>query len=102
MNKKVEVIQEFLRPTKGKAVKVFVTVVNFYKRHIKQIMAMIASPLTVLTRKDKATGKTVIFENGVRIAKRHFRPPVLSYNPGFIKRVDCYHGFETMLEQRDA
>ena len=60
-NKKVEAIQEFPRPTTTKAVKSFLGMVNFYRRHIKN-MAMIAWPLTALTRKDKTTGRTVIFE----------------------------------------
>ena len=54
-------IQEFPRPMTTKAVKSFLGMVNFYRRHIKN-MAMIARPLTALTRKDKTTGRTVIFE----------------------------------------
>ena len=60
-NKKVQAIQEFPRPTSAKAVKSFLGIVNFYRRHVKN-MAAIARPLTALTRKDKITGNTVAFE----------------------------------------
>ena len=60
-NKKVQAIQEFPRPTSAKAVKNFLGIVNFHRRYVKN-MAAIARPLTALTRKDKTTGITVVFE----------------------------------------
>lgn len=49
-------IQEFLRPTSTKAVKSFLRIV--YRRHVKN-MATVAH---TITRKDKTTGRIVIFE----------------------------------------
>lgn len=58
---KVLAIKEFPRPTDAKAVRRFLGMVNFYRRHVRD-MATIARPLTALTRKDKRTGKFVTFE----------------------------------------
>jgi len=59
-SKKVQAISELPRPSDTKAVKSFLGMINFYRRHVRDL-ASIARPLTALTRKDKATGKTVKF-----------------------------------------
>jgi len=58
---KVVAVQNFPRPTDAKSVRRFLGIVNFYRKHVKD-MAAIARPLTALTRKDKQTGKFVLFE----------------------------------------
>ena len=57
---KVRAVKGFPRPGSAKEVKSFLGLVNFYRRHIKDL-GITARPLTELTRKDKATGKTVKF-----------------------------------------
>ena len=51
---KVVAVQNFPRPTDAKSVRRFLGIVNFYRKHVKD-MAAIARPLTALTRKDKQT-----------------------------------------------
>ena len=51
---------EYPRPTSAKEIKSFIGLVNYYRRHLKNLAA-IARPLTALTRKDKTTGKFVMF-----------------------------------------
>ena len=58
---KVKAITEFPTPNDISAVKRFLGMLNFYRKHIKDFASM-AMPLTALTRKDKTTGKTVKFQ----------------------------------------
>ena len=57
---KIKAILEFPQPTDCKSVRRFIGMVNFYRRHIKDLAA-VARPLTALTRKDKETGSGVPF-----------------------------------------
>ena len=59
-NAKVKAVKDFPKPRSAKEVKSFLELVNFYRRHVKDL-GIIARPLTELTRKDKATGDTVKF-----------------------------------------
>ena len=61
-NKKAQAIQESPRPTSAKAVKSILGIVKFYRRHVKNMAAANARPLTALTRQDMTTGTTVVFE----------------------------------------
>ena len=47
---KTRAVKEFVRPTTGKEVKSFLGLVNYYRRHLKNL-AIVARPLTALTRK---------------------------------------------------
>ena len=58
---KVTAVTDFPRPVDAKSIRRFLGMVNFYRRHVKD-MAAIARPLTALTRKNKQTGKFVNFE----------------------------------------
>ena len=60
-NEKVVAVQNFPRPMDVQSVRRFLGMVNFYRRHVKD-MAAIARPLTALTRKGKQTGRFVAFE----------------------------------------
>ena len=57
---KVRAIVEFPQPTDSTAVKRFLGMMNFYRKHVPNLAA-VARPLTALTRKDKATGGNVPF-----------------------------------------
>jgi len=57
---KVRAVKEFPTPTCCREVKSFLGLVNFYRRHLPNL-AVVARPLTALTRKDKKTGSTVEF-----------------------------------------
>ena len=70
-NKKVQAIAEFHRLSDTRAVKSFLGMFNFYRRHVKDL-ASIARPLMALTRKDKATDKLVRFV-GDSDVRRHLR-----------------------------
>ena len=59
-NAKVEAVKNFPRPTCAKEIKRFIGLVNFYRRHIKDL-GIIVQPLTELTKKDRTTGNTVAF-----------------------------------------
>ena len=59
-NGKIVAVKKFPRPIDAKSVRRFWGIVNFYRRHVKD-MATIARLLTALTRKEK-TGKFVIFQ----------------------------------------
>ena len=110
-NKKVQAIQEFPRPTSAKAVKSFLGIVNFYRRHVKN-MAAIARPLTALTRKDKTTGNTVVFEwnaeceeafltlKSMLVTAPVLIPPDLS-KEFFLWTDASARGFGAVLEQKD-
>ena len=110
-NKKVQAIQEFPRPTNAKAVKSFLGIVNFYRRHVKN-MAAIARPLTALTRKDKTTGNTVVFEwnaeceeafltlKSMLVTAPVLIPPDLS-KEFFLWTDASARGFGAVLEQKD-
>ena len=50
----------FPKSRSAKEVKSFLGLVNFYRRHVKDLR-IVAQPLTELMRKDKATGNTVKF-----------------------------------------
>ena len=111
-NKKVQAIQEFPRPTSAKAVKSFLGIVNFYRRHVKN-MAVIARPLIALTRKDKTTGTTVVFEwsteceegflmlKSVLVTAPVLMPPDLS-KEFFLWTDASARGFGAVLEQKDG
>ena len=58
---KVLAIKDFPRPTDAKSVRRFLGMVNFYRRHVRDMAAM-GRPLTALTRKNKQTGRFVTFE----------------------------------------
>ena len=60
-NNKVKAILEFPKPTDSKSVRRFIGMINFYRRHIRDLAA-VARPLTALTRKDKITGQEVQFK----------------------------------------
>ena len=60
-DRKVSAIKDFPRPADAKAVRRFLGMVNFYRRHVRD-MAKIARPLTALTRKNKQTGRFVTFD----------------------------------------
>ena len=57
---KIKAVLEYPRPTSAKKIKSFIGLVNYYRRHLKNLAA-IARPLTALTRKDKTTGKFFMF-----------------------------------------
>ena len=103
-NRMVQAIQEFPRPTSTKAV-------NFYRRHVNN-MAAIVRPLTALTRKDKSTGNTVVFEWNTEceeafqtLKTRLVTAPVLAppdLSREFFLWTDASaRGFGAVLEQKD-
>ena len=55
---KIKAITDFPRPTDNTSVRRFLGMLNFYRRHVSNL-AMVARPLTALTRKDKTTGGIV-------------------------------------------
>ena len=57
---KVEAVKNFPRPKSSKEIKSFLGLINFYRRHLPNF-AVIARPLTALTRQDKELKKTVPF-----------------------------------------
>ena len=57
---KVAAVRNFPKPKSSKEVKSFLGLVNFYRRHLPNF-AVIARPLTALTRQDKESKKTVPF-----------------------------------------
>ena len=57
---KVVAVRDFPKPKSSKEVKSFLGLVNFYRRHLPNF-AVIARPLTALTRQDKESKKTVPF-----------------------------------------
>ena len=59
-DQKVLAVKQFPKPTCSKEVRSFLGLVNFYRRHVPNL-AVIARPLTALTRKDRTTGQTVTF-----------------------------------------
>ena len=60
-HEKVKAIIDFPQPMHCKAVRRFLGMLNFYRRHI-QGLAAVARPLTALTRKDPVSGSTVSFQ----------------------------------------
>ena len=108
-NKKIQAIREFPRPDCVNGVQSFLGMVNFYCRHIPN-MAAIARPLTALTGKDKATGKTVSFEWSSECEQAHqelnwllssallLHPPDLS-KEFYLWTDACELGFGALLEQ---
>ena len=108
---KVKAIMEIPQPTDSKSVRRFIGMVNFYRRHIKDLAA-VARPLTALTRKDKATGRGVPFqwttdcERAFSVMKERLatapvlRPPDLDKH--FYVWTDAsLEGFGAVLEQLD-
>jgi len=51
---KTKVVKEFPRPTTVKEVKSFLGLVNYYRRHLKNL-AIVARPLTALTRNESSS-----------------------------------------------
>ena len=110
-NTKVKAITEFPTPNDVSAVKRFLGMLNFYRKHIKDF-ASIAMPLTALTRKDKTTGKTVTFqwtedcEKALSTLKQKLAtapllmPPDLS-KPFYVWSDASIVGFGAVLEQMD-
>jgi len=49
---KVTAVRDFPRPQSVKEVRTFLGLVNFYRKHVKD-MATVCLPLTALTRKDR-------------------------------------------------
>ena len=106
---KVRAVKEFSTPTCCKEVKSFLGLVNFYRRHLSNL-AVVARPLTALTRKDKETGSTVPFvwdsqcESAFQEVKRMLvsapllHPPDLD-KPFFLWTDACGKGFGALLEQ---
>ena len=110
-NNKVKAIVEFPQPTDSKSVRRFIGMINFYRRHIRNLAA-IARPLTALTRKDKTTGREIQFnwttdcEKAFRVMKEKLatapvlRPPDLDRH--FYVWTDAsLEGFGAVLEQLD-
>ena len=58
---KVEAVQNVPQPRCSKSIKQFLGLINFYRHHIPKL-AVIARPLTALTRRDKKTRGPVVFE----------------------------------------
>ena len=110
-NNKVKAILEFPHPTDSKSVRRFIGMINFYRRHIRDLAA-VARPLTAPARKDKTTGKEVQFnwttecERAFSVMKEKLatapvlRPPDLDRD--FYVWTDAsLEGFGAVLEQLD-
>ena len=109
---RVKAIKEFQRPTSCKEVKSFLGLVNFYRRHIPNLVA-ITRLLTVLTRKDKSTGTTVSFvwndqcETAFQEVKRMLVSAPLLHPPDITKPFYLWtdaseKGFGALLEQEGS
>ena len=108
---KVRAITEFPTPNDVSAVKRFLGMLNFYRKHIKDFASM-AMPLTALTRKDKTTGKTVKFQWSEDCEKAFctlkqklstaplLMPPDIS-KPFYVWSDASIVGFGAVLEQLD-
>lgn len=59
-DQKIQAVKQFPKPTCCKEVQSFLGLVNFYRRHVPNL-AVIARPLTALTRKDKSSNQPVPF-----------------------------------------
>ena len=99
------------RSTDSTSVKRFLGMLNFYRRHVSNL-AMVARPLTALTRKDKSTGGTVQFnwtneceQAFTELKGRLVSAPVLQL-PDLLKPFSVWTdasimGFGVVLEQLD-
>ena len=108
---KVTAITEFPQPKDVTSLKRFLGMLNFYRKHIKDL-ASVAVPLTALTRKDKTTGTTVKFEwsadcdQAFSILKQKLstapllQPPDLA-KPFYVWSDASITGFGAVLEQLD-
>ena len=106
---KIHAVKQFPKPTCCKEVQSFLGLVNFYRRHVPNL-AVIARPLTALTRKDKSSGQSVPFvwdENceaafskikELLVSAPLLRPPDLSKHFYLWTDASC-KGFGAVLEQ---
>ena len=108
-NAKVKAVKNFPRPKSSKEVKSFLDLVNFYRRHLPNF-AIIARPLTALTRQDKKSKKTLPFvwddkcEASFQKAKELLITAPLLYPPDLTKDFFLWTdasglGFGAVLEQ---
>lgn len=108
-NAKVQAVQEFPQPKSAQEVKGFLALVNFYRHHIRDL-GILARPLTELTRIDKSTGKTVMFQwsdkcqEAFQEIKNHLLNTPVLWPPDLAKPfflwVDAYTpGYGAVLEQ---
>ena len=110
-NNKVKAILEFPIQTDRKSVRRFIGMINFYRRHIRDLAA-VARPLSALTRKDKTTRREVQFKWTTE-CKRVFsvmkeklstapvlRPPDLDRH-FYVWSDASLEGFGAVLEQLD-
>ena len=109
---KVRAVKEFPKPGSAKEVKSFLGLVNFYRRHIKDL-GITARPLTELTRKDKATGNAVKFlwtddcEKAFQEIKTKLTTAPILQSPDMDKEFFLWTdasqvGFGAVLEQKNA
>ena len=103
---KIQAVIEFPRPQTIKEVKSFLGLVNYYRRHLRNL-AVIARPLTALTRKGKCPNQVDWTEecekafNKVKELLTHapmLHPPDLS-KPFFLSTDASERGFGAVLEQ---
>ena len=108
---KVIAVKDIPRPVDAKSIRRFLGMVNFYRRHVKD-MATIARPLTALTRKNKQTGKFVTFEwtsqceeAFLELKERLTTAPLLHHpdltKPFFLWTDASEEGFGAVLEQEE-
>jgi len=101
---KTRAVKEFPRPTTVKEVKSFLGLVNYYRRHLKNL-AIIARPLTALTRKglvklDWTTECEEAFQEVKRMlcTAPMLRPPDMA-KEFFLSTDASMRGFGALLEQ---
>ena len=108
-HRNVFAVKEFPRPNTVKEIKRFLGLANFYRQHLRD-MGMISMPLTALTRKNKQTGQSVMFEwsdkceeSFQKIKSMLISSPLLilpDLDKEFFLWVDaCEDGFGAILEQ---
>ena len=106
---KVEAVKNFPRPKSSKEVKSFLGLVNFYRRHLPNF-AVIARPLTALTRQDKESKRTVpfVWDDGCEAAFQKAKELLISapllYPPDLTREFFLWTdasglGFRAVLEQ---
>ena len=102
---KVEAVKSFPRPITVKAVKSFLGLANFYRRHIPD-MAVISRPLTALTKKNATFDWTEVCEMAFSEVKRRLVSAPVLHPPDLTKPFQLWtdaseKGFGAVLEQQD-
>ena len=105
-DRKVQAVKELLRPRTVKEVKGFLGLVNYYRKHLKNL-AVVAWPLTALTRKKMPATQldwtSECKEAFTKVKELLFSAPILHppdlSKPFSLSTNTCERGFGAVLEQ---